>query len=161
MNLDQALETYIAESRDLLQQMEQTLLSFDSAGADAEAVNALFRAAHTIKGSAGLFSLDAIVGFTHTVESVLDRVRDGSLSINSELSAILLESTDHISLLVDDLSPGNGNEAQLAKAGEAIRRRLSAYLCGDEQSAQVSQEGAVTEPKDESAATGKIGRAHV
>lgn len=154
MNLDQALETYIAESRDLLQQMEQTLLSFDSAGADAEAVNALFRAAHTIKGSAGLFSLDAIVGFTHTVESVLDRVRDGSLSINTELSAILLESTDHISLLVDDLSVGNGNEAELAKSGEAILRRLATYLCGDTQSAQATQEGSVTEPKPESAATG-------
>jgi two-component system chemotaxis sensor kinase CheA len=53
-------------------------------------VNAIFRAAHTIKGSSGLFSLDHVVAFTHVVESVLDRVRGGKLAMGDELVATLL-----------------------------------------------------------------------
>ena len=75
MNLDAALQTFIAESRELLEQMEQALLAIDAGTCDDATVNALFRAAHTIKGSAGLFGLDDIVAFTHVVENVLDRIR--------------------------------------------------------------------------------------
>ncbi len=64
MNLDQALQTFIAESRELLDDMETSLLSLDAAP-DDEAINAIFRAAHTIKGSAGLFGLNHVVAFTH------------------------------------------------------------------------------------------------
>ena len=65
MNLDAALETYIVESHELLTQMEESLLSFADGSVDMETINAVFRAAHTIKGSAGLFGLDGIVAFTH------------------------------------------------------------------------------------------------
>ena len=74
MNLDQALQTFFAESRDLLEEMETALLALNQQtdpGEIAETVNAIFRAAHTIKGSAGLFGLDGVVAFTHGVESVL------------------------------------------------------------------------------------------
>lgn len=80
MNIDQALQTFISESRELLGEMEQALLGLEQAEQKDELVNAIFRAAHTIKGSAGLFSLDPIVEFTHVVESVLDKVRAGSRS---------------------------------------------------------------------------------
>ena len=55
MNIDQVMHTFIAESRELLEQMENALLA---AHEDPDAVNAIFRAAHTIKGSAGMFGLD-------------------------------------------------------------------------------------------------------
>src|SRR5262249_38978684 len=80
MNLDDALQVFIAEGRELLQAMESALLALDAspgAALDNEAVNAIFRAAHTIKGSAGLFGLDHVVAFTHVAESVLDEVRAG------------------------------------------------------------------------------------
>ena len=78
MSLDPALETYVVESQDLLEQMEQWPAGLSPrAMQDSETINAIFRAAHTIKGSAGLFGLDDIVAFTHKVESVLDQVRDG------------------------------------------------------------------------------------
>jgi chemotaxis protein histidine kinase CheA len=50
MNLDEALQTFIAESRELLEEMENALLNVDLAGDQSEAINAIFRAAHTIKG---------------------------------------------------------------------------------------------------------------
>src|SRR5512147_193764 len=100
LNLDQALGTFITESRDLLQTMEDALLHLEQQPGDGESVNAVFRAAHTIKGSAGLFGLDGVVAFTHVVENTLDRVRNGKLSITPELIALLLACGDHMGLLV-------------------------------------------------------------
>ena len=94
MNLDEALQTFITESRELLEDMENALLNIDIAGDQGEAINAIFRAAHTIKGSAGLFSLDHIVAFTHVVESLLDEVRDGRVVINDEMIVLLLSCCD-------------------------------------------------------------------
>jgi len=93
MNLDQALQTFITESRELLADMEHALLNIDLSqdlGDQGEAINAIFRAAHTIKGSAGLFSLDHMVAFTHVVESLLDAVRDGRAVIDDDMVALLL-----------------------------------------------------------------------
>ena len=61
MNLDAALQTFFAEANDLLNSMEAALLRLDDGDNDPETINEIFRAAHTIKGSAGLFGLDDIV----------------------------------------------------------------------------------------------------
>lgn len=87
MNLDLALATFFEESHELLEQMEGLLLNAESGTIDADTLHALFRCAHTIKGSAGLFSLDAVVHFTHVVESVLDRLRNGAIHFTPALSA--------------------------------------------------------------------------
>jgi two-component system chemotaxis sensor kinase CheA len=103
MNLDlgSALETYLAESRELLEDMERALLQMESEGPDSERINAVFRAIHTIKGSGGLFGLDDLVAFTHTAESVLDTVREGSKAMEPTLIGIFLQCRDHIGALVE------------------------------------------------------------
>jgi two-component system chemotaxis sensor kinase CheA len=106
MNLDAALQTFIAESRELLADMEAGLLSPGHAGSP-EGVNAIFRAAHTIKGSAGLFGLDHIVAFTHVAESVLDGVRDGKTTLDDELTVLLLSCCDHLCLAIDAVEAGH------------------------------------------------------
>jgi two-component system chemotaxis sensor kinase CheA len=129
MNLDQALETFVAEARDLLQAMEDALLSFNDAEQDSESVNAIFRAAHTIKGSAGLFGLDDIVGFTHGLESVLDLVRGGKLTIDVELISLLLACRDHVGGIVERVAAGErGVDPAMAEHGTGLTARLSRYL---------------------------------
>ncbi|HEX8588817.1 Hpt domain-containing protein, partial [Pseudomonas sp.] len=96
INLDQAQATFIVEAREQLQAMEESLLQLETDPGDDDAIGAIFRAAHTIKGSAGLFGLDLIVSFTHIVEDVLDRLRDGSVTVTPELIAVLLKSGDHM-----------------------------------------------------------------
>lgn len=128
INLDQALQTYIAEARDLLQEMEDSLLRLENEPDDADNIAAIFRAAHTIKGSAGLFSLDAIVNFTHIVEDVLDRVRDGKVGIDNEMVAVLLESRDHMLYLVEVVAEQGEEPDDSAKKRESdLRLRLQAY----------------------------------
>ena len=104
MELDHALQTFLMESRELLVAMEESLLGLESSPDDHDAINAIFRAAHTIKGSGGMFGLDGIVAFTHVVENVLDRVRSGEVPINVDLIALLLLCRDHIGTLVEGIA---------------------------------------------------------
>ncbi|MDE0854426.1 MAG: Hpt domain-containing protein, partial [Nevskia sp.] len=106
MNLDAIMQTFIVESREQLEAMESALLLVEKSDAPAEIVNSIFRSAHTIKGSAGLFSLDAIVDFTHVVESVLDGVRAGRVAISRDLVVLLLACRDHIGALIEAAAGG-------------------------------------------------------
>ncbi|MGG1947309.1 chemotaxis protein CheA [Trinickia sp. NRRL B-1857] len=129
MNIDDALQTFIAESRELLAQMESSLLGIREIADPSDEINAVFRAAHTIKGSSGLFGLDGIVAFTHVVESVLDRVRDNEIAIDESLISLLLACGDHIGLLVE-LTAERGHcedEALLAQA-QPLVDALGRYL---------------------------------
>ena len=99
----QAQETFVNESLDLLQGMEISLNQLADQPDDVELINSVFRAAHTIKGSAGLFGLDDIVSFTHKVENVLDQVRAGKVEIQAALIEVLLECKDHIEVLIEQI----------------------------------------------------------
>jgi len=125
LDLSEALQTFYAESRGLLQEMEESLLRLESAPADTESINAVFRAAHTIKGSSGLFGLDDIVAFTHKAENVLDRVRNNELPLNEELIGLLLGCRDHIERLVDIASDNAEMDSDTRVQGEALAARLS------------------------------------
>jgi len=128
INLDQALQTFIVEARELLHAMEQSLLQLESEPGDQDAIGAIFRAAHTIKGSAGLFGLASIVGFTHIVEDVLDRLRDGSVAVDAALIALLLKCGDHMLELIDVVaSRGEVPTPAALERGETLREALSAY----------------------------------
>jgi two-component system chemotaxis sensor kinase CheA len=131
MNMDQALQTFLIEARELLQAMEAALLNLESEPDDGEAIGAIFRAAHTIKGSAGLFGLDPIVAFTHVAENVLDKVRSGEVPVDSDLIALLLSVGDHIGDLVEKVAAQGGEpDAATLANGETLLQKLRAYLGG-------------------------------
>ncbi len=129
-DMDDALQTFIVESRELLQQMEEALLDLEGKPNDPENINAIFRAAHTIKGSAGLFGLDHIVAFTHVAESVLDRVRNQEIVLDEALGALLLHVGDHLGQLIECLARREQPDAAMNAAGEAIVAQLDQYLAG-------------------------------
>ena len=128
-NLDQVLQTFILEARELLEAMETALLRVSDEDNPKESIDAIFRAAHTIKGSAGLFGLDAVVAFTHVVESVLDHVRDGIVTLDEALIELLLACGDYIGRMITAVDAG----AEIAdpKAdpeGAALFARLDLHL---------------------------------
>lgn len=128
MQLDESLQIYIIESRDLLQQMEEALLTLEQNPEDEEKINAIFRAAHTIKGSAGLFGLDFIISFTHVAESVLDKVRNGQIAVTEEIVALFLEVGDFISKLIDHVAEGTKPDADTMVVNDGLINRLNVYL---------------------------------
>ncbi|NIJ92157.1 two-component system chemotaxis sensor kinase CheA [Xanthomonas campestris] len=127
--MNQLMQTFLAESRDLLEDMERHLLEAERGESSPDAVNAIFRAAHTIKGSGGLFDLPQLVGFTHVVESVLDLVRDDALTLSSELIALLLVCCDHIHALVETAAdPAHADADALTAEAEPLLAQLQTYL---------------------------------
>jgi two-component system chemotaxis sensor kinase CheA len=129
MNLDHVLQTFIVESRELLEEMEKALLGIEHTQDQSESVNAIFRAAHTIKGSAGMFSLDHVVDFTHVLESVLDAVREGCVGMTDELVTLLLSCGDHIGTLIDAVEAGKLDaDAAMIEQGAPLIAQLRVYL---------------------------------
>ncbi|SEQ22384.1 chemotaxis protein CheA [Giesbergeria anulus] len=106
MDLNDALHTFFDESRGLLVDMEAALIHLEQTPNDPEAINAVFRAAHTIKGAAGMFGLDDIVLFTHHLETLLVLVREGTVPLSSDLIGLLLQSGDHVGHLLDAMAAG-------------------------------------------------------
>lgn len=103
MEFDQGIQIYIEESRDLLAEMEEALLALEERPGDMDLLNRIFRAAHTIKGSGGIFGFDHIVEFTHVLETLLDRIRCGEVSVTGEVISLLFRSRDHLSGMVESI----------------------------------------------------------
>jgi two-component system chemotaxis sensor kinase CheA len=144
--MEQALQTFLEESRELLQAMEEGLLNLESTPDDREAIGAVFRAAHTIKGSSGLFGLDAIVAFTHVTENLLDKVRGNEIAISSDLIALLLTAGDHIATLVDQVAQNHmvPDEAT-QRAGETLLGQMRVMLAPAANAASTSKSSVPTE----------------
>jgi two-component system, chemotaxis family, sensor kinase CheA len=127
MNLELGRPTLVQEARDLLHSMEDALLQIEQHGYDDEHINAIFRAAHTIKGSAGLFGLTLIERFTQRLENVLDALRSGTRAPESALLALVLECTDYIAQLVDAIEACEENEDPAPELRERLLRELASF----------------------------------
>jgi len=130
MDMDKVKQTFIVECRELLAAMEEALLTLEDQADPGESVNAIFRAVHTIKGSAGLFGLDPIVRFAHTVESVMDRVRAGKLPMSGELVGLFLSCHDHLVVLIEGVSQGEEGADAPDPEGERLLTALVPWLEG-------------------------------
>ncbi len=87
-------EVFREEAGELLEELETSLLELEKDPADLKIVSRVFRAMHTIKGSGAMFGFDDIAGFTHHVETALDKVRDGTVPVSTELIDLTLASRD-------------------------------------------------------------------
>lgn len=127
--MEEILNVFIQESREQISAMEADLLGMEQGNSDPEILNAIFRAAHTIKGSAGVVELGMIESFTHVVENALDKLRNNEINTSSTLISILLHCCDHISALIDRAAAGalEADETLLA-TGEEIAERLRACI---------------------------------
>lgn len=129
IDLGQAKQTFIAESAELLQEMEEALLALESSPGDQGLINSLFRSAHTLKGSSGIVGIETVEKFTHVVENLLSTVREGGLAITPEIIELLLECRDHTSGLIELASANAQTPEQTVKKEEGLVERLSSFLC--------------------------------
>lgn len=140
MKKDAARDALVQEARELLVAMEAALLQIESDGASRDAINAIFRAAHTIKGSAGLFAFDSIVSFTHLLENVLEKVRNGIVKLDDAMMSLLLNCGDYMGELVDAIAERKEDQDPDPVRRAELEARLNGYL---EQAAQPQPENIV------------------
>lgn len=98
--LDQLKITFFDECDEAMQQIEAGLTDIREGQGSDDTINAVFRGVHSVKGGAGIFGFEALVGFAHVFETVLDGLRRGSLSATPENIDVLLASSDVLSDLV-------------------------------------------------------------
>lgn len=94
MDISDFYQTFFDEADELLADMEQHLLVLQSEAPDAEQLNAIFRAAHSIKGGAGTFGFSVLQETTHLMENLLDEARRGEMQLNTDIINLFLETKD-------------------------------------------------------------------
>lgn len=94
MDMNEIREIFFQECEEQLAELEFGLLRLKDGDTDPETVNAVFRAVHSIKGGAGAFGLDDLVGFAHVFESALDGIRSNKFVASAEMLNVMLKSAD-------------------------------------------------------------------
>lgn len=148
--MDEILAMFLQESREQIEAMEAGLLALEQGHADDETLNAIFRAAHTIKGSSGVVEQTAIERFMHVVENTLDKLRNGEITGSSTLIGLLLPCCDHLGVLLDRIVSGTSAEIdpRVQAAGDALLDRLRVHIGeGDEQGALAHPQATAAEPR--------------
>lgn len=127
--MDEILSVFAVEAREQLGAMEAGLMQLEQGDRDPETINAVFRAAHTIKGGAGVVEIHSVETFTHVLENVLDRLRNGEIEVGGEMISALLAGCDHIGLLLGLIQCGQAEpDDELKQAGDAISEQLRPFL---------------------------------
>ena len=100
IDLNRFRGAFFEEASEHLENMEAGLLQLENSGGDRETLNTIFRAAHSIKGASSTFGMDQVARFTHVLENLLDRMRDGEIAATRDLCELLLKSTDVLAGLI-------------------------------------------------------------
>jgi two-component system chemotaxis sensor kinase CheA len=135
IDLSQFHQVFFEESFEGLDIMESSLLALDLNEIDAEMINTIFRAAHSIKGGAGTFGFMQVSGFTHVLETLLDEIRGGERGIEQEHVDLFLQCVDCLRSLMSDLQAGS--EPDMTQADD-LKTKFEAILAGDDINAEVS-----------------------
>lgn len=128
-DLEQFYEIFFEESSELLADMEACLLRLDVNSPDLEDLNAIFRAAHSIKGGAGTFGFTDMTEMTHMLETLLDKLRKGELEVRSEMIDAFLKAGD---VIKDQLAGHRGEGQADPKLAEEVCEELK-RLCEETQ----------------------------
>lgn len=126
-DMSQFYQVFFAEAAEHLESMESLLLALDHESPDDEQLNAVFRTAHSIKGSAGTFGFGDMADLTHVLEGLLDKVRKGELPLNDELVDACLEARD---VLGAQLATHRDGAPSNPAAAVASSQRLAALAAG-------------------------------
>lgn len=143
------VETFLQEADDLLAEIEAAALSMgggvagEAATVGDDAVNRIFRAFHTIKGSGAMFGFDEMASFTHHVESLLDHVREGVVPVSDELANVILAAADQIKLL---LIAAQGGDSANAISHALLLERIAKLSAPAGKSGNVASEVFVPDP---------------
>jgi two-component system chemotaxis sensor kinase CheA len=134
--MDVIKQTFFQECEEQLGELETGLLAMEGGSSDAETVNAVFRAVHSIKGGAGAFKLDALVKFAHVFETALDLVRAGRLAATQDVVKVMLRAADILADLVH--AARDGGEVDATREN-SLREELAALSQRSEAQPQEEQ----------------------
>jgi two-component system chemotaxis sensor kinase CheA len=107
VDLSRFQDSFFTESAEHVETMESGLLALEQRPQDLDLLNRIFRAAHSIKGNAGMFNFSALAGLTHKMENVLDLLRNEKMSVTPHVIDVLLRALDGLKSLLDAAQGGD------------------------------------------------------
>jgi two-component system chemotaxis sensor kinase CheA len=134
------LDGFLAETTELLEKLDDDLITLEKSSDDTDLMNRIFRSIHTIKGASSFLGFDLLVKVAHKTEDVLNRLRKGEIIVTPEIMDVILEATDLVKLLVSDIKAGDIQERET----EGTINKLLPFLLD---SATVSQPAASPVPQ--------------
>lgn len=154
IDLSQFHQVFFEESFEGLETMESSLLDLDCESVDSETINAIFRAAHSIKGSSSTFGFTPVAEFTHVLETLLDQVRQGTRKLMPDHVDLLLQSVDCLRGMLTALQ--SGSALDVAQSRDLIER-FNAILSGKSvQSSSVETVAASARPATAAKSAGAV-----
>lgn len=134
-------QAFIEEASDLLTQLESGLLELENVPDDVELIAKVFRILHTIKGSSGMFGYDDITMFTHDIENVYDRIRNGDIKITKGIIDLTLSARDQIALLLTGNNDKRIIDDEVTRGIlQSFRDIILEYNAGDKSSSDQKEE---------------------
>ncbi|WP_028110169.1 chemotaxis protein CheA [Ferrimonas futtsuensis] len=109
---DEILQDFLVEAGEILELLQEQLVELENNPTDADLLNAIFRGFHTVKGGAGFLSLTHLVDACHGAENLFDMLRNGQLSMSSELMDVILQALDTVNEMFGCVQ--NGEELEPA-----------------------------------------------
>lgn len=124
-NNEELLKDFFSEAQMMVDTLEQNILVLENDPSNADAVDEIFRAAHTLKGSASTVQMEELASFTHIVEDVLDEIRGSSITVDEAVVDILLASIDVIKAMIDARTAGEVYGEDTSAIEGSLRQLLS------------------------------------
>ncbi len=123
--MEEIIKEFLVESHEGLDRFDRDMLGLEKDGSSRELLDSVFRAIHTIKGTGGVLGYDKLVSVAHVGESLLSRMRDGSLALSPEIATALLNMADVLRRMLEEIA-ANGSEGN-ADCSDVLSR-LNAVL---------------------------------
>lgn len=147
IDMSQFYQVFFDEADELLAEMEKLLLALDVSAPDSEDLNAIFRAAHSIKGGAATFAFTDITEVTHMLESLLDRIRKGEMALTPEHVDAFLVAKDVLTMQMDGHHHGSSVDQAAVDSVCQRLKALSQGIMADAPAAAASPSPATAAPE--------------
>ncbi len=141
-DMDEYKQEFIQEAREYLDTMNQNFIKLE--GGDIDAINEIFRVAHTIKGMAGFMGYKKLEDLCHKLESAMGKVRDGELEVTSDLIDVMLKAVDAVEEMLDKIEEEDSDDIDVDDIISALSNFVNKKETREEKKVQETIEGANT-----------------
>lgn len=148
-NNEELLKDFFSEAQLQVDQLEQNILVLENDPVNHDAIDEIFRAAHTLKGASGTVQMMELQGFTHLVEDVLDEIRSGSIKVTGEMVDTLLGSIDIIKNMLERRMSGGIFDSDIS----AVKNALQDFLPESEKKKAARTQQVAPAPTPQASAT--------
>ncbi|TAJ32133.1 MAG: chemotaxis protein CheA [Nitrospirae bacterium] len=130
--MEEIRNDFLVESQEMIELLDQRFIILETDPANTELLNEIFRAMHSMKGSAGFLGFTHLVDVTHRAESILNKLRQGDMTVTPQVITAILEAIDVVKLLMADIRE-SGTDAHVQT--EDVSQKLDHVLAGEAEGA--------------------------